>query len=93
MTDEERIVWHHLWRIPVEGTHFRKQAPIGPFYADFVSHRLKLIVEIDGATHADPTFDTARDAALRARMEVFQADLEAQVLAKDRALRERLLGE
>ena len=35
----------------------------------------------------------ASDAALRARMESFQQDLEAQVLAKDRALRERLLGE
>ena len=33
------------------------------------------------------------DAVLRARMESFQADLEEQVLAKDRALRERLLGE
>jgi 5-(carboxyamino)imidazole ribonucleotide mutase len=33
------------------------------------------------------------DAALRVRMRNFQADLEAQVLAKDRALRERLLGE
>lgn len=32
------------------------------------------------------------DAALRVRMGRFQADLEAQVLAKDRALRERLLG-
>lgn len=53
MTDEERILWHHIWRIPVEGTHFRKQAPIGPFYADFVSHRLKLVVEIDGIHHAE----------------------------------------
>jgi 5-(carboxyamino)imidazole ribonucleotide mutase len=33
------------------------------------------------------------DGALRARMQTFQADLETQVLAKDRALRERLLGE
>jgi len=33
------------------------------------------------------------DEVLRARMAAFQADLEAQVLAKDRALRERLLGE
>jgi 5-(carboxyamino)imidazole ribonucleotide mutase len=33
------------------------------------------------------------DAALRARMLNFQADLEAQVLAKDHALRQRLLGE
>lgn len=35
----------------------------------------------------------AADRDLRARMEKFQADLEAQVLDKDRALRERLLGE
>ena len=35
----------------------------------------------------------AADAALRARMTAFQADLEAMVLAKDAALRERLLGE
>ena len=35
----------------------------------------------------------AADTALRARMTAFQADLEAMVLAKDAALRERLLGE
>jgi 5-(carboxyamino)imidazole ribonucleotide mutase len=35
----------------------------------------------------------ASDPVLRKRMESFQQDLEAQVLAKDRALRERLLGE
>ena len=33
------------------------------------------------------------DEVLRARIAAFQAGLEAQVLAKDRALRERLLGE
>jgi 5-(carboxyamino)imidazole ribonucleotide mutase len=33
------------------------------------------------------------DPALRARVQSFQANLEAEVLAKDRALRERLLGE
>ncbi|MBB3602489.1 5-(carboxyamino)imidazole ribonucleotide mutase [Mycolicibacterium sp. BK556] len=35
----------------------------------------------------------ASDGALRKRMEAFQDDLEALVLEKDRALRERLLGE
>lgn len=33
------------------------------------------------------------DPVLRARMEEFQADLERQAMAKDRALQERLLGE
>ncbi|OBG86715.1 5-(carboxyamino)imidazole ribonucleotide mutase [Mycobacterium sp. NS-7484] len=35
----------------------------------------------------------AADAALQARMVKFQADLEAMVLAKDAALRDRLLGD
>ena len=35
----------------------------------------------------------ASDPALLKKMQSFQDDLEAQVLAKDRALRERLLGE
>ena len=35
----------------------------------------------------------ASDPGLRARVENFQANLEAEVLTKDRALRERLLGE
>ncbi|MGY6708625.1 MAG: endonuclease domain-containing protein [Rhizobiaceae bacterium] len=51
MTEEERILWAHLWRIPVEGSHFRKQVPIGHYVADFASHRLKLVIEIDGAQH------------------------------------------
>lgn len=39
-------------RIPVEGTHFRKQAPVGIYFPDFISHRLKLIIEVDGAHHS-----------------------------------------
>jgi 5-(carboxyamino)imidazole ribonucleotide mutase len=35
----------------------------------------------------------ASDAALRTRMEAFQADLESTVLRKDAELRRRLLGE
>jgi len=53
MTGPERILWSQLWRIPVEGTHFRKQSPIGRYYVDFVSHRLKLVIELDGSHHAD----------------------------------------
>jgi len=52
MTDEERILWRHLWRIPVEDTHFRRQASVGIYFPDFISHRLKLIVEVDGAHHS-----------------------------------------
>ncbi|WP_367118502.1 endonuclease domain-containing protein, partial [Mesorhizobium sp.] len=52
MTDEERLLWRHLWRIPVEGTHFRRQASVSAYYPDFLSHRLKLIIEVDGSHHS-----------------------------------------
>jgi very-short-patch-repair endonuclease len=31
---------------------FRFQVPFGPYHADFCSHAAKLIVEVDGDTHA-----------------------------------------
>ena len=50
-TPAERRFWTllHPWR--VSGQHWRRQAPIGPYVADFVYKRAKLIVEIDGETH------------------------------------------
>jgi len=56
-TDAEAKLWHHLWRIPIEGTHFRRQVPIGPSFADFACHQIGLIIELDGAQHAE---DAAR---------------------------------
>ena len=56
----------HLWRgiraIPGEGVHFRRQVVIGPYLTDFVSHRLRLVIEVDGAQHARPD-QQAKDAA------------------------------
>jgi very-short-patch-repair endonuclease len=31
--------------------HFRAQVPLGPYYADFVSHGARLIIEVDGSQH------------------------------------------
>ncbi|MCL6708253.1 DUF559 domain-containing protein [Pseudomonas sp. R2.Fl] len=52
MTDAERRLWRHLWRIPVEGTHFRRQVPLGPYFADFACHQIGLVIELDGSQHA-----------------------------------------
>jgi adenine-specific DNA-methyltransferase len=38
---------------------FRRQHPIGPFYADFACPGSKLIVEIDGETHLGTEGDDA----------------------------------
>ena len=33
---------------------FNRQKPIGNYIVDFYSHKLKLVVEIDGDTHGQP---------------------------------------
>src|SRR5690349_5157690 len=54
-TDAEQALWNNLYRIPLEGTHFRRQVEIGPYRADFGSLRLKLLIEIEGLIHEEPT--------------------------------------
>jgi len=68
MTDAERRLWWHLERIPLADTHFRKQASIGPYVADFVCHGAKLVLEVDGSQHGllnGLESDAARSAWLR----------------------------
>ena len=52
MTNAERRLWLHL-RCEQRGCKFRRQAPIGPYIADFVSFTHKLIIELDGGHHAE----------------------------------------
>src|SRR3954467_12139696 len=69
-TDAERKLWWHLRRIPVEGTHFRRQATIGPYFADFACHEQRLIVEVDGGQHNQPVHiaaDAKRSEDLNSR--------------------------
>jgi len=51
-TVPERLLWPLLKTFAVRGVKFRRQVPIGPYVADFASHHPKLIVELDGDTHA-----------------------------------------
>ncbi|MCC6786495.1 MAG: endonuclease domain-containing protein [Hyphomonadaceae bacterium] len=51
MTKAECALWVELRRLPLKGTHFRRQAPFGPFIADFLCHKARLIVEVDGGAH------------------------------------------
>jgi very-short-patch-repair endonuclease len=54
MTDAERKLWWHLRRLPIDHSHFRRQATIGPFFADFACHERRLIIEVDGSQHNGP---------------------------------------
>lgn len=50
-TEAETKLWEQLQRHPFNRYHFRRQHPIHKFIADFYSHKLRLIVEIDGRYH------------------------------------------
>src|SRR5262249_32463180 len=57
-TPHERMLWRSLKELPIEGSHFRRQAPIGPYVVDFFCPAKRLIVELDGGHHNED--DTAR---------------------------------
>jgi very-short-patch-repair endonuclease len=52
-TPHERILWRVLRELPVDGTHFRRQAPIGPYVVDFFCPAKRLVIELDGGHHND----------------------------------------
>jgi len=60
-TPAEKKLWRALRKLDLNGTHFRRQAPFGPYVVDFVCHRARLIIEVDGGIHNHPAV-TARDA-------------------------------
>src|SRR6187401_3045430 len=69
-TDAERVLWLHLRHLTVNGSHFRRQATIGPYFADFGCHRSRLLIEIDGGQHNEARgidADARRTADLKAR--------------------------
>ncbi len=66
-TPQERIFWAALRDLNrAFGTHFRRQAPIGPFIADFADYRRRLVIEVDGGQPGGDV-DAARDAFLVAQ--------------------------
>ena len=55
LTDAERCLWKHLRAHRFAGdpeVPGRRQEPIGQYIVDFVSHRSRLVVELDGGQHA-----------------------------------------
>ena len=52
-TDAERTMWRVLRSLKPLGMHFRRQAPIGIYIADFAWHENKIVIELDGSQHAE----------------------------------------
>ena len=65
MTDAERRLWARLRRKQVNGHRFRRQVPIGPYFADFACFSARLVVEVDGTQHdLESAYEQARTARL-----------------------------
>lgn len=65
MTPQEVKLWAQLRKLRPEGFHFRRQAPVDGYILDFVCFRRRMIVEVDGAQHADENgarHDARRDS-------------------------------
>jgi len=64
-TRAEKIIWQFLRRKRIGSLKWRRQQPVGSFIVDFYCPELKLVIELDGASHADKgQQDTVRQSYL-----------------------------
>ena len=61
-TPAEKKLWLLLRRPPFAAAKFRRQVPIGPYVADFLSFSARLVIEADGSQHGADSRDSRRDA-------------------------------
>ena len=50
-SDAEKKLWNFLIRKQVDGLRFRRQFPVGPYFADFICLPARLVIEVDGSQH------------------------------------------
>jgi very-short-patch-repair endonuclease len=70
MTQAEKKLWWQLRQLPLANSHFRRQAAIGPYFADFTSHKCRVVIEVDGGGHGEArqmATDRRRTAYLASR--------------------------
>ena len=60
----EKLCWELIRAHRMEGIKFRRQHPIGPYFADFACASKGLVIEIDGDHHADQAEADARRTAV-----------------------------
>ena len=91
MTDAERRIWSRL-RSRQLGPRFRRQAPIGPYIADFACFDPRLIIEIDGGQHDEQRgYDSRRDGWLKSQGFVVLRFWNNEVLENAEGVLERIL--
>ncbi|WHZ10416.1 MAG: hypothetical protein OJF60_000855 [Burkholderiaceae bacterium] len=64
-TEAEALLWSRLRDRRLAGHKFRRQRPIGPYFADFACLEIGLVVELDGGQHVEAAaYDAARTLAM-----------------------------
>jgi very-short-patch-repair endonuclease len=53
MTDAETLLWRHLRNRELGGWKFKRQYPVGPYIVDFICVDKNVVIEVDGAQHAE----------------------------------------
>ena len=91
MTEAERKLWQLLRSRRLAHVKFRRQVPLGPWIADFVTFEHKVIVEADGSQHADSERDKARDVDLATRGFRVLRFWNNDILARPEAVLEQIL--
>ena len=66
-TSAEGKLWFYIRNRQVDGYKFVRQAPLHGYFVDFLCRELKLVVEVDGATHSSDE-KIARDKVRTARL-------------------------
>ncbi|WP_418119092.1 endonuclease domain-containing protein [Variovorax sp. 350MFTsu5.1] len=91
-TDAEALLWHHLRDRRMATFKFRRQRPIGPYFADFACIETKLIVELDGGQHAEAVaYDEERTRFIEAQGYRVLRFWNHEVLMETDAVRARIL--
>ena len=61
MPPAEQRLWERIRDRQLAGAHFRRQHAVGTYIVDFFCAKSKLVIEVDGDTHADQvTYDAER---------------------------------
>lgn len=59
------MMWSALKAKRLGDYKFVRQFPIGPYFADFLCRKLRLVVEIDGSQHVENAYDRVRNEYMR----------------------------
>ena len=61
-TDAETLLWSKLRARQILNLKFRRQRPIGSYFADFACLEIGLVIELDGGQHVDNAYDIKRES-------------------------------